>query len=116
MADITVYQKPTCSTCRNSIKILREEGVEFDSVNYYEEQFTEKTLKRVLNKLGMKPIEVIRKGEAIAKELGIGKKNYSDAELISLMVKHPDLIQRPIVVKGDQAVLCRPAETVKDIL
>ena len=98
------------------MNILREEGVEFDSVNYYEKPFTEKTLKSVLSKLGMKPIEVIRKGEAIYKELEIGKKNYSDAQLITLMVKHPDLIQRPIVVKGDQAVLCRPAETIKDIL
>ena len=116
MSDITVYQKPTCSTCRNSMYILREEGVEFDSVNYYEKPFTQKALKSVLAKLGMKPIEVIRKGEAIYKELEIGKKDYSDAELISLMVKHPDLIQRPIVVKGDRAVLCRPAEMVKEIL
>jgi|SRR5581483_2352637 len=98
------------------MSILRGEGVEFDSVNYYTHPFTEESLKDVLSKLGMKPIEIIRKGEAIAKELGIGKKDYSDDELIKLMIEHPDMIQRPIVVKGDRAVLGRPAETVKEIL
>ena len=116
LTDITVYQKPTCSTCRNSMKILREEGVEFESINYYENAFTEETLKNVLRKLGMKPIEVIRKGEAIYKELEIGKKNYSDEELIKFMVAHPDLIQRPIVVKGDHARFMPSHETVKEIL
>ena len=97
------------------MKILREEGVEFESINYYE-MLSPKKPSKTCCKLGIKPIEVIRKGEAIYKELEIGKKNYSDEELIKFMVAHPDLIQRPIVVKGDHAVLCRPTETVKEIL
>ena len=64
----------------------------------------------------MKPREVMRKGEAIYKELGLGERELSDSELIALMVEHPDLLQRPIVERGDRAVLGRPVENVKELL
>jgi arsenate reductase len=69
-----------------------------------------------LKKLGMSASEILRKDEPAAKELGIGKEDFSDKELIALMAKHPALIQRPIVVRGDQAVLCRPPENVEKLL
>ena len=77
---------------------------------------SKKKLTELLRKLNMKPREVMRKGEAIYKELGLGERELSDSELITLMVEHPDLLQRPIVERGDRAVLGRPTENVKELL
>lgn len=116
MADITIYQKPTCSTCREAIRLLKDSGKPFTSINYYEQPFTKEQLKGLLEKAGLSPKDVLRTKEDIYKELGLAKKALSDDELIDLMVKHPDLIQRPIVEKGAQALLARPAESIQKLL
>lgn len=113
---ITVYQKPTCSKCRSTLKILRDRGVDFDAVNYYETPLTKEDLRVLITKLGVTPRDIIRKDEAVYRELNMGRRDMSDDELIALMVAHPDLIQRPIVVKGADAVLCRPPENVERLL
>lgn len=113
---ITVYQKPTCNTCRTTLKLLRERGAEFETINYYEQPLTATQFRSLLGKLGLSPRDVLRTKEPIARELGLGKRDLSDDELIQLMVENPDLIQRPIVVRGDEAVLCRPAENVEKLL
>jgi arsenate reductase (glutaredoxin) len=95
---------------------LKERGVEFEAINYYETPFTEADLRGVLKKLALNARQILRKDEPVAKQLGIGKKDFSDEELIALMAKHPDLIQRPIVVRGDHAVLGRPPENVEKLL
>ena len=97
------------------VKLLRESGIPFEKVNYYVKPLSEKKLTELLRKLNMKPREVMRK-EPIYKELGLAEDKFSDAELIALMVKHPDLLQRPIVEHGDRAVLGRPTENVKELL
>ena len=114
--ELTVYQKPTCSKCRETIRLLKERGVEFEAINYYETPISGADLRVLLKKLGLTTREILRKDEPVAKQLGIGKKDFSDQELIALMAKHPDLIQRPIVVRGDQAVLGRPPENVEKLL
>lgn len=116
MADITIYQKPTCTTCRQAVQMLKDSGKPFKAVNYYDEPFTKAELKSLLKKAGLSPREVLRTKEDIYKELELGKKDVSDDALLDLMVQHPDLIQRPIIVKGDKAVLARPADTVKSLL
>lgn len=116
MSDITIYQKPTCTTCRQTVQLVRDSGADFTAINYYEQPFTKTLLKGLLKKAGLSPKDVLRTKEDIYKELGLAKKNLSDEELIDLMVQHPDLIQRPIVVKGDTAILARPAEAVKSLL
>lgn len=113
---LTVYQKPTCTKCRATLRLLRERGAEFDAINYYEIPFTETDLRNLLKKLGMSAVEILRKDEPVGKKLGIGKKNFSDEELIAFMAKHPDLIQRPIAVRGGQAVLGRPPENIEKLL
>jgi arsenate reductase len=113
---LVVYLKPTCSKCREAVRMLTERKVKFDPINYYEVPFTEVEFKKVLRKLGAGPRDLLRKNEPIARELGLAKRNYSDDELIGLMVKHPDLIQRPIVVRGDRAVLGRPPENIEKLL
>jgi arsenate reductase len=97
-------------------KLLRESGVPFDKVNYYVEPLSKKKLTELLRKLGMKPRELLRKGETAYKELGLAEDKFSDSELIGFMVEHPDLLQRPIVERGDRAVLGRPTENVKALL
>jgi arsenate reductase len=113
---ITIYVKPTCTTCRKVLKILRESEADFNSVNYFEEPLSKKTLTQIVKSLGITPRDLLRKNEKIYKELGLSKKELSDSQILELMVKHPDLIQRPIVVKGSEVLLARPAEDVNQIL
>lgn len=97
-------------------KLLRESGIPFEKVNYYTEPLSKKKLTELVRKLGMKPRELLRKGEAVYKDLGLGDGEFSDSELIALMIEHPELLQRPIVERGDRAVLGRPTENVKELL
>ena len=97
-------------------KLLRESGVDFEKVNYYIEPLTKKKLAELIRKLKIKPRELLRTSESIYRELGLAKDEFTDDEIISLMIKHPDLIQRPIVERGGRAVLGRPVENVKALL
>src|SRR5437588_3358610 len=113
---ITVYEKPTCTKCREMDRYLRDSNIDFTQINYYLEPLSEQKLRDLIEKMGIKPRELLRTGESIYRELGLGRKELSDDEMISLMVKHPDLMQRPIVERGDHAVLGRPTENVKKLL
>jgi arsenate reductase len=113
---ITVYEKPTCTKCREADRLLRESGVDFEKVNYYLEPIGEAKLRELLAKMGTGPRDLLRTGEAIYKELELGRREVSDEELIRLMVEHPDLIQRPIVERGARAVLGRPTERIRELL
>ena len=97
-------------------KLLRESGVDFEKVNYYIEPLSEPKLRELIRKMGIKPRELLRTGEPVYREHNPGKRELSDDEIIALMVKHPDLIQRPIVERGNRAVLGRPVENVKPLL
>lgn len=116
MAEITIYQKPTCTTCRQAVQMLKDSGTSYTAINYYERPFTKTQLKTLLKKAGLSPRDVLRTKEEIYQELGLGKKQLADDELLDVMVTHPDLIQRPIVEKGDQAILARPADSIKTLL
>ncbi len=116
MNKITVYQKSTCTTCRQVYTALKESGVDFNSVDYYLEPLPKSKLKELIHKMGIRASELLRAKEPVYKELKLAEKKLSEDEIIDLMVKHPDLIQRPIVEKGAKAILARPAEKLKDIL
>ena len=116
MADILIYHKPTCSTCRQVIKLVEESGKPFTTINYYEKTFSKSTLKGLLKKAGIKSSEIIRKKEEIYKKLNLQDSEFTEYELLDILIKHPDLIQRPLVKKGDQVILARPPETVAKIL
>lgn len=105
MEKVTIYQKPTCSTCRQAVQLLTESGKPFTAVNYYEKPFTKVQLKTLLKKAGLSPKDILRTKEDIYKELSLAKKNLSDDEWLDVMVAHPDLIQRPIVEKGREGDL-----------
>jgi arsenate reductase len=97
-------------------KLLRESGIAFEKVNYYSAPLNKQKLTELIRKMKIKPYDLLRKSEPIFKELGLGKGEFTDDELIALMIEHPDLIQRPIAERGDRAVLGRPTENVKALL
>jgi arsenate reductase len=113
---IVVYQKPTCTTCRQVHAALKESGVDFESVDYYVDPIPKAKLVELLRKMNMRPRDLLRTREPIYKTLKIGESTLTDDEILDLMVRYPDLIQRPIVEKGSRAILARPPERLKDIL
>ena len=113
---IVIYQKPTCTTCRQVYSALKESGIDFTDVNYFLEPFTKSKLKDLLSKMGMRVQDLIRKNEDIYKKLELADKDLSENQWLDLLVQYPDLIQRPIVENGPKAVLARPAERVKEII
>jgi arsenate reductase len=115
-ATITIYQKPSCSTCREAIKLVAQSGRPYKTVNYYETPFSKGQLKALLKRAGLAAKDLLRSKEAIYRQLKLAARQVSDDELIDLMLKHPDLIQRPLAEKGDEVLLARPADTVKRLL
>jgi len=115
MEKITVYEKPTCTTCRKVAKALIESGIDFEKVNDFIEPFSKTRLKSLLKKMKMKPSELLRKNEKIYKELKIKEKNFTEVQILDLMIKHPDIVQRPIIEKGSKAILARPPERIKEL-
>lgn len=113
---ITVYQKPTCTTCRQVHSALRASGVDFDAIDYYTDPIPKAKLQQLLHKMGISARELLRTKEPVYRELRIADRDLSDDQIVDLMVAHPDLIQRPIVEKGNRAILARPAERLKEIL
>ena len=109
---IVIYQKPTCSKCRATLSLLKESGEEFESINYYETPLTIDKLRELVQKLNLPVRDLLRQDEPSAGNLGAA----SDDEIIKAMVENPDLIQRPIVVRGSKARLCRPPENVMELL
>lgn len=109
---LKIYIKSTCTTCRKAIKILNENDTDYEAVNYFEKPLNKKELTELVKKLGIPAKDLLRKNEKKYKELGLSKKDLTDAEIIDLLVKNPDLIQRPIVRKGEKVILARPAEEI----
>ena len=115
MVKITVYEKPTCTTCRKVAKAFSEQGIDFEKVNYYIKPFSKSLLKSLLKKMQMKPSDLLRKNESVYKKLKTKIEKLSEDEILGLMVKNPDLIQRPIVEKGKKAILARPPERINEL-
>jgi arsenate reductase len=115
-SDLTVYEKPTCTTCRKLASLLTERGIDFERVNYHVEPLPEEKIRSLLAKAGMRPREALRAREPVYAELELDSRDVSDDELIRLMVEHPELLQRPVVERGDRAVLARPVERVLELL
>lgn len=110
-----IYHNPRCSKSRSALQLLEEKGVEVEVVKYLENTPTKAELKELLRKLDMKAEQIVRKGEADYKENFKGK-TLSDDEWITAFIEYPKLIERPIFIKGDKAVVGRPPENVLDLL
>ena len=116
MSTLTVYEKPTCSTCQKLRALLAERGVDFESIDYHVTGLREEELRELLRKMGCRPREALRTREPLVAELGLDAPGVGDDELIAQMVLHPALLQRPVVVRGERALLARPVERVLELL
>jgi len=112
----TIYHYSRCSKSRQTFALLEEHCSDFDVVEYNTNPPSKTELKSIVNKLGISPLELIRKGESVLDEENIDLKQLNDEQLIDLMLTHPILIQRPIVVTETAARIGRPPESVLDIL
>ncbi|NVJ47362.1 MAG: arsenate reductase (glutaredoxin) [Cytophagia bacterium] len=112
---LKILHNPRCQKSRQTLQIIEESGEMVTVVEYLKTVPTKEELQDILKMLGIEPQDLIRKGEAIYKEKFKGK-TLSDDEWIEAMVEHPKLIERPIVIKGNKAVLGRPPEKVKELL
>lgn len=112
----TIYHNPGCGTSRNVLAALREAGAEVEVVEYLKTPPDRKTLERLLNKMGKGVRDILRKRGTPFEELGLDDPKLGDDRIFAAIAAHPVLIQRPIVEIGDRAALCRPSETIRDLL
>ena len=113
---VTIYHNPRCSKSRQTLELLQSNNIEPEIVLYLETPPSAADIEALLSKLGISARELLRNGEDAYKENNLKDKSLSDAALIEAMTKFPKLIQRPIVVKGDKAVLGRPPENVLELI
>ncbi|ERH66712.1 arsenate reductase [Pantoea dispersa EGD-AAK13] len=114
---VRIYHNPRCSKSRETLALLQQQGIEPQVVLYLDTPPDIDTLKTLLQQLGMHSArELMRRGEEIYKTLGLASNDLSEQQLLQAMVKHPKLIERPIVIQGDRARIGRPPEAVLEIL
>ena len=116
MSKVTIYHNPRCSKSRQTLALLEERGVELTVVEYLKNPPTAAELRGLLNKLGLAAKDLVRRSEAVYKELGLADRLDDDDALVEAMAEHPTLIERPIVVVGQKARLGRPPEQVLEVL
>ena len=117
--DIQIFFNPKCSKCskcRISLDLIQQHGIQPDVVEYLQQPPDAQTLSDVLDMLGLEPRELMRRGEAIYKELQLEDKPLSREQLIQIMIENPILIERPIVIRNGKAVIGRPPEKILDLI
>jgi arsenate reductase (glutaredoxin) len=112
MSELTVYEKPTCTTCRKLVTLLTERGIDFERVNYHVDPLPEEKLRDLVRKAGVPARELLRTKEPGAREL----RDAPDDEVIAAMAANPALLERPVIERGDRAVLGRPPERALELL
>ncbi|RMV68237.1 arsenate reductase (glutaredoxin) [Pseudomonas coronafaciens] len=116
MTDLTLYHNPRCSKSRGALELLQARGLTPDVVLYLETPPDAVTLRELLGKLGIGARQLLRSGEDDYKQLNLADPGLSDEQLIAAMAAHPKLIERPILVAGDKAVIGRPPENILELL
>ena len=110
-----IYHNPRCSKSRQTLQLIKDAGADVEIIEYLNEIPSKKELKLILMQLNLKPTDILRKGEAVYKEK-FKTSNFNDDEWLQVMIENPKLIERPIVIKGNKAILGRPPENVLDLL
>jgi len=115
MSTITIWHNARCGKSRDALKLLQERGIEPTIVKYLEEDLSSQRLKEILKMLQMQPRELMRTKEKLYRELNLKEENDNE-KLIEAMVEHPKLIERPIIIRDNQAVVARPIEKLEEFL
>jgi arsenate reductase len=113
---ITIYHNPACGTSRNTLAMIRQSGAKPEVIEYLETPPDEETLRQLIRDMGISPRDLLRRKGTPYEELGLDDPKWSDGDLIGFMLKHPILINRPVVVTPKGTRLCRPSEAVLDLL
>lgn len=116
MSDITIYHNPRCSKSRQTLALLQEKGIDPTVVEYLKNIPDAATLKQIIKQLNITPRQLLRTKETAYKEHGLNDDKVTDEQIIAAMIASPKLIERPIVVHGEQARIGRPPENVLEIL
>ena len=111
----TIYHNPRCRKSREALQLLEEKNIKFKVVRYLEQNFDIKSLGKVLDIIGKKPSDALRKNEEIWKKQLNGKK-IGEEEILKLMIKYPKLIERPIIINGNKGVIARPLKNLIDFI
>ncbi|MDA9660465.1 arsenate reductase (glutaredoxin) [Flavobacteriaceae bacterium] len=111
----TIYHNPRCRKSREALQLLEEKNIKFKIINYLKEVFDKQSLEKVLDVIGKKPSEALRKNEEIWRKQFSGKK-IGEEEILKLMIKYPKLIERPMVINGNKGVIARPLENLMDFI
>tara|TARA_R110000764_G_scaffold144579_1_gene232352 strand:- start:56 stop:409 length:354 start_codon:yes stop_codon:yes gene_type:complete len=115
MSQVTIYHNPRCSKSRQTLELLENQGADIEVVRYIEDQLNSAELSELLKLLDMSARELMRKGEAVYKELNLDNPELSEAQLVQALADYPRLIERPIVVRDSKAVIGRPPEKVLEL-
>ena len=110
-----MYEKRTCTTCKNLAVLLEGRGVDFDRVDFHVEPLSADQIAELVRKTGRPALELFRAREPVYSELGLGERDVDDDEAVALMAEHTELMQRPVVVRRHRAVLARPVERVDEL-
>ncbi|PIR37327.1 MAG: arsenate reductase (glutaredoxin) [Alphaproteobacteria bacterium CG11_big_fil_rev_8_21_14_0_20_39_49] len=113
---VVIYHNPRCSKSRQTLQLLKDNGVEPEIVEYLADTPSKDEIKKIIKSLGISARDILRKKEAIYKEAGFDNNSLSDDEIITLMQKNPKVIERPIVVNGSKAAIGRPPENVLKVI
>ena len=116
MSEITIYHNPRCTKSRKTLDLIKNNNIEPTVIFYLEKKIIYQELKNIILKLRISPRDLLRKGEVEYKENNLGNTNLSDDEIINFMINFPKLIERPIVIKGDEAIIGRPPENVLKLI
>jgi len=116
MTDVTIYHNPGCSKSRGALEILNDRDIDIEVHEYLKKPLDRTALEGVLARLSDTPAELVRKDKRF-KELELDANDYVSADsVIALLIEHPELMQRPVVIRGDRAVIARPSEKVAELL
>jgi len=116
MTELTLYHNPRCSKSRNALELLEQRGLTPSVIRYLETPPSAAELRQILARIGIGPRQLLRSGEEEYKALNLADPTLTDEQIIDAMASHPKLIERPILVAGDVAVIGRPPEKVLEIL
>ena len=116
MSKIIIYHNPRCSKSRDALKLLKEKNQDPEIFLYLQEILSQSKIRNLIKKLNIPVREILRKGEEEYKRNNLSDENISDEELINFMIKFPKIIERPIIIKGDKAIIGRPPENILKLL
>jgi arsenate reductase len=116
MSVYKIFHNPRCSKSRQALQLLKDNNCKIEIISYLEIDLKVSLIKNILKMLTLKPRDILRKGEQEYKDNNLKKDNLSEEDLINYMIKYPKLIERPIVIKGDKAVIGRPPDKVLELI